>query len=140
MPVGPVRRDDETAEFFDAAADGALLIRRCRDCGRAAEPQAVSCSGCHRTDLRAERAAGGATLISWTVCHPRPGSGSAEPAILAIGELDEGPWWWAALTGADPGELRAGQRLVLAFEHAGDYEAVPVFRPADDPAAGDLSP
>jgi uncharacterized OB-fold protein len=140
LPVGPVRRDDDTAEFFDAAADGALLIRRCLDCGSAAEPQAVSCPGCRGTSLRGERAAGGATLISWTVCHPRPGSGPDQPAVLAIGELDEGPWWWAALTDADPGELRTGQRLLVAFERAGDHEAVPVFRPADVPAAGDLRP
>ncbi len=50
--------------------------------------------------------------------------------MLVIGELDEGPWWWAQLAGTGPGEasLTAGQALRIEFRRAdGDYEAVPVF-------------
>jgi len=141
MAVGPVRRDGETAAFFDAAARGALLIRRCAGCATAAEPQAVTCPACGSAELRPEEASGGATLISWTVSHPRPtGDGSSPPAILAIGQLDEGPWWWAKLVGADPDNMRAGQRLEIGFERSGEHEAVPVFRLAEVPAPGDLRP
>jgi uncharacterized OB-fold protein len=153
MTAGRVSRDEQTAAFFDAAAAGALLISRCASCGQAAEPMAVSCHGCGGTELEPLRASGGAALVSWTVCHPRPSGGaggssagagtghdSDGPVILVIGELDEGPWWWALLTGADPGTLRAGQRLRLAFEHPPDSEPVPVFRLADVPPAGDLRP
>lgn len=140
MTTGRVSRDEQTAAFFDAAADGALLISRCAACGRAAEPMAVSCHGCGGTGLEPLRASGGAALVSWTVSHPRPGAGSDGPVILVIGELDEGPWWWATLAGADPSTLRAGQRLRLGFEHPADSEPVPVFRLADVPSASDLRP
>jgi uncharacterized OB-fold protein len=67
--------------------------------------------------------------VSWTVVWGRP-SGDAEPerTILAIGELDEGPWWWSQLVGADPAKLAVDQRLRIEFRRAdGEHEAVPVF-------------
>jgi hypothetical protein len=57
-------------------------------------------------------------------------SGDTEPerTVLVIGELDEGPWWWSQLVGADQASLAAGARLRIEFPRAADeHEAVPVF-------------
>jgi hypothetical protein len=43
-----------------------------------------------------------------------------------IAELDEGPWWWSQLDGADPARLTVGTLLVIAFRDGGG-ERVPVF-------------
>ena len=141
MSVGPVARDQATAEFFDAAAAGQFLLRRC-PAGHFSEPAAAQCTTCTSTDLHWIPAGGGATLVSWAVTWTRP-SGGDPPSrtVLVIGELDEGPWWWTQLaTGAagdgGPGAcdevmLTAGQRLRLEFGRAdGDHEAVPFFVPA----------
>jgi uncharacterized protein len=126
MTVGPVARDAATAEFFDAAAAGQFLLRRC-PAGHFSEPSAAVCTSCARADLSWVPAAGGATLVSWTVVWERA-SGDAEPdrTILVIGELDEGPWWWSQLVGADPASLAVGHRLRLEFRRAA-VEHVPVF-------------
>jgi uncharacterized OB-fold protein len=69
--------------------------------------------------------------VSWTVFHdPAEGEPPGKRTVLAIAELDEGPWWWSLLAAAEPEALRAGQRLRLDFERNGDHEAVPIFRPA----------
>jgi uncharacterized protein len=131
VTVGPVARDAATAEFFDGTAARRFLLRRC-PAGHFSEPQATLCTTCASTDLDWAPAGGGATLVSWTVVWGRA-SGDAEPerTILAIGELDEGPWWWSQLVGADPASVGVGQRLRIEFQRAaGEHEAVPVFAPA----------
>ena len=94
---------------------------------RARRPR--QCSTCGSTDLRWEPASGRAHLVSWTVV---PGRAAGEdpppaPSILAIGELEEGPWWWTKLIGADPDSLDGGVALRIGFERGEGSEAVPVF-------------
>jgi uncharacterized OB-fold protein len=148
MSVGPVVRDEATAEFFDGTAAGQLPLRRC-PAGHFSEPPVTQCTTCGATDLHWSPAGGGATLVSWAVTWSRPVAGEQpQRTVLVIGELDEGPWWWGQLagTGAGDGEsegeltddkvpgsagdvmLAAGQALRIEFRRAdGDYEAVPVF-------------
>jgi uncharacterized protein len=125
MTVGPVDRDEATAEFFDAAADGRFLLRAC-PAGHRSEPAVAQCTSCGSTQLRWEAAGGGAALVSWAVT----GSGQPDRAsatVLVIAELDEGPWWWSQLVNANPAELAAGVRLVISFRSAEGGQAVPVF-------------
>jgi len=128
MTVGPVTRDAATAEFFDATAAGKFLLRRCA-AGHFSEPPAAQCTTCASTELRWEAARGGATLVSWAVAWSRPAAGGEpQPTVLAIAELDEGPWWWSQLVDADPANLAAGRRLRIEFRRADkEHEAVPVF-------------
>jgi uncharacterized protein len=128
MSVGPVQRDEATAEFFDGAAAGQFLLRTCAD-GHFSEPAAAACTTCGRAELAWVAAAGGATLVSWAVSYGRAAGDEPPPrTVLVIGQLDEGPWWWAQLD--DPGgcTLAAGQRMRIEFRRAdSDYEPVPVF-------------
>ncbi len=135
MSVGPVLRDEATAEFFDAAAAGTFLLRQCPE-GHLSEPSAAGCAACGRAELQWIPAAGGATLVSWAVSHGRAARGEPAPlTVLVIAEFDEGPWWWAQLadaTSEDPAAgLAVGQRLRVEFRRPpGDdpeHEAVPVF-------------
>jgi len=122
MTVGPVDRDQATAEFFDGTANGRLLLRRCEH-GHYSEPAAVQCTACGSTSLGWAEAGGGASLVSWAVTR----AGDV-PVVLVIAELDEGPWWWSQLAGADAAELTVGARMTIAFARPDDvHEAVPVF-------------
>jgi len=128
VTVGPVARDAATAEFFDGAAAGKFLLRRC-PAGHWSEPAAAQCTTCGSADLSWEPAGGGAALVSWSVTWNKP-SGEAEPrrTVLVIAELDEGPWWWSQLADANPDGLSVGRRLRIEFRRASDSdEAVPVF-------------
>ncbi|MCE3553662.1 OB-fold domain-containing protein [Pseudonocardia sp. RS11V-5] len=124
--VGTVSRDAATAEFFDGTARGELLLRRCPE-GHLSTPYAEACETCAAADLTAVPAAGGGTVVSHAVSHKRDGT----TLPLVIVELDEGPWWWSCLVGAEPGQVTTGARVRLTFERPEGSEAVPVFRPAD---------
>ena len=119
--VGPVTRDHSTEEFFEGTARGVFLIRRCAACGLALRPQSKLCSACGGTDLPLEEASGKARLVSWVVVPGPP------VVVPAIGQLDEGPWWWTALVGADPDELAEGTPLRIEFDQPEGSEALPVF-------------
>ncbi|AJE80398.1 hypothetical protein SLNWT_0022 [Streptomyces albus] len=120
--VGDVHPDGLTGQFLEAADQGVFLIKR-GPSGRALEPMRQTCPDTGSTDLGWEPAGGGARLVSWTVA----GSGQAA-AVLAIGELDEGPWWWARIVDADPAALAAGQRLRIVFRRAAEgAQAIPVY-------------
>ena len=128
----PVARDATTAEFFDGTERGQFLIRRCAPSGHFSRPQARQCSTCGSTDLRWEAASGRARLVSWAIVPGRRPPDSDQPPVpttIAIGELDEGPWWWSKLVGADPDSLAEGRLLRIDFERSGAEgdEAVPVF-------------
>jgi uncharacterized protein len=156
VDVGVIRADERSAAFFEAAARDVLLIKRCAGCGRWLDPGATGCTGCGEADPPWEPAAGRGTLISWAVLHAAtPGAAEAAAAdagddpdaasVLALVELDEGPWLRTRLEGtggagpaappaegtggARPAGPRAGLRVVVCFVHPAEGESYPVFRP-----------
>jgi uncharacterized OB-fold protein len=128
VAVGAFARNDETAEFLDAAARGEFLVRRC-DLGHFSEPAAAACTTCGSAALTWTVAGGRARLVSWAITHGLGSEGEPVQNVLAIGELDEGPWWWSCICGADPEQLSVGAPLYVAFERPADAdESLPVFR------------
>lgn len=128
MTIGAFARDANTDGFLNGTAAGKFLLRHCSN-GHFSEPAAACCTTCGLPDVEYKAASGRARLVSWAVTHGRSADGVASRAVLAIGELEEGPWWWSCIPGADPDELSVGAPLTVAFERAGDeHEALPVFR------------
>jgi uncharacterized protein len=124
-----VARNEASADFFDGTSRGQFLLRRCAPHGHLSRPQARQCSDCGSTDLTWAPASGRARLVSWVVVPVRDGGTDPPPPpmVPAIGELEEGPWWWSKLVGADPDSLAEGLPLRIAYERADQGEAVPVF-------------
>ena len=128
----PITRDDASAPFFDAAAAGQLLIRRCAACGHWVAPYTRMglmldrCPECTAGQLEWAPSRGDATLVTWTVVHSRDG---ASPPVGVV-ELAEGPWMTARVD-ADPSALAAGMGLTVAFDRPGGGEPAPVFRLRD---------
>ncbi|CAM5663140.1 Zn-ribbon domain-containing OB-fold protein [Streptomyces chartreusis] len=119
--------DAFTRTYWDAAAEGRLLIRRCHGCGRAHHYPREFCPHCWSEDVVWEPACGRATLYTWSVVHRNdlPPFGQRTPYVAAVVDLAEGPRMMTELVGCpDPGLLRAGTRLEAAFR-----DGVPVFRP-----------
>ncbi len=129
MSVGAVARNDATEGFFEGTAAGQFMLRLCSPAGHLSRPQARQCSECGSTELSWTPASGRARLISWVVIPGRSSEGqpAPPPIIPAIGELEEGPWWWSMLVGVDTASLAEGQRLRIEYERADNGEAVPVF-------------
>ncbi|MFG2746364.1 Zn-ribbon domain-containing OB-fold protein [Streptomyces sp. PAN_FS17] len=119
--------DAFTRTYWDAAAEGRLLIRRCHGCGRAHHYPREFCPHCWSEDVVWEPACGRATLYTWSVVHRNdlPPFGQRTPYVAAVVDLAEGPRMMTELVDCpDPGLLRAGTKLEAAFR-----DGVPVFRP-----------
>jgi uncharacterized protein len=115
--------DAFTRTYWDAAAEGRLLIRRCRACGRAHHYPREFCPHCWSEDVTWEPASGRATLYTWSVVHRNdlPPFTERLPYVAAVADLAEGPRMTAEIVG--PGELSAGAELRVTFR-----EGIPVFR------------
>ena len=129
MDLGVVRADTRSAPFFEAAARDELLIKRCGRCARWLGPEATGCPGCGDAEPHWAAASGGGTVISFAVppVPPVP-EGGGEPGVLALVELDEGPWLHTRLV-IDPAAAVVGMAVVARFEHPAEGESYPLFWP-----------
>ncbi|WP_432093798.1 Zn-ribbon domain-containing OB-fold protein [Streptomyces sp. bgisy100] len=142
--------DAFTRAYWDAAAEGMLLIRRCAACGVAHHYPREFCPRCWSGEVSWERASGRAALYTWSVVHRNdlPPFGERLPYVAAVVDLAEGPRMMTEIVDCDPDRLAVGQDLEVAFrdvvrgsesrrpesQGGADQEveriAVPVFRPA----------
>lgn len=126
----PVTRDADTAVFLDGTALGEFRLRRSRVTGEYLSPQQFTDST-GSTDLDWVAAAGTGTVVSWAVHRGKPVDG-VQPvqSIVAIVQLDEGPWWWTELADATPEQLREGLPVEVGFVRPeGSEETLPVWCP-----------
>jgi uncharacterized protein len=129
VPMGAVQRDGNTAAFLDGTARGEFLLRRCRRCGTVGGPQEAQCGQCGSTETQWFPASGDARVVSWSVVHGKGPDGTSGPqAVIVVGELTEGPWWWTQILDAEPAQMATGRRLRVGFEPAVGGEYLPVFR------------
>lgn len=128
-PATPVA-DAFTRTYWDAAAEGRLLLRRCRapECGVAHHYPREFCPRCWSEDVVWEEASGHAVLYTWSVVHRNdlPPFGDRVPYVAAVADLAEGPRMMTEVVECDA--LRVGMPLRLTFRTE-DGLSVPVFRP-----------
>lgn len=87
-----------------------FMLRCCRPCGTVYAPDTWVCGAC-AGDLEWVPSAGNGRVVASTRLDPaavsgRPGARDLPPMTIAIVELDEGPWIYAAIEGGDPGHAR----------------------------------
>jgi hypothetical protein len=121
------------AEFWEAAADGRLVIQRCDGCDVSVYPPRSACPEC-LGDLVWEESEGTGSLYSYThLHHPDPPGAvpeTATPVVGCIAELDEGVRIASRLVVDDPDSLAIGMDLTVTFGETPDGRAVPLFEPA----------
>jgi uncharacterized OB-fold protein len=131
MDLAPVVRDEFSAGFFEAAAEGRLAVRRCEH-GHFLPPTlgymgpSVRCPECHSPNIDWVYASGNATILSWTIVHAKDGSRQ----IAGLVELAEGPWMTVALDVESDAGLELGTAVTVSFVHPEGGEVVPVFSPS----------
>ncbi|MEI5099343.1 Zn-ribbon domain-containing OB-fold protein [Streptomyces sp. PmtG] len=125
--------DAFTRPYWDAAAEGVLLVRRCRapGCGRAHHYPREFCPYCWSEDVSWERASGRATLYTWSVVHRNdlPPFGARVPYTAAVVDLAEGPRMMTEVVDCAESALRVGMPLRVRFRRAAQGLVVPVFGP-----------
>jgi len=124
--------DDYTQVWWDAAADGRLLLVRCSACGEAHYYPRPFCPRCGADTVSWEEASGAATLYTWSVVHRNdlPPFNERVPYVAAVVDLAEGPRMMTNVVGCDADDLRVGMALQVEFADTGEGYHLPVFRPA----------
>ena len=124
---------DDTRFFWEGAAQGKLLIQRCKSCGTLRHPPGPVCSECHSFEWDTLEASGLGTVYSYTVMHYPEVPPFEYPNPVALVQLDEGTRLVAQLVGVAPADIAIGQRVKVEFATfetgEGVSTALPQFRP-----------
>ncbi len=79
-------------EFFSELLEGKLVGVKCKDCGNVLCPPKSTCD-CGSRNLERIELSGNGRIVSYTTTYVAPvGYDKEVPYVVAIVELDEGPW------------------------------------------------
>lgn len=129
MVLATVVRDDESAPFFDAAAEGRLLLRYSPTSHEWSEPSAQFCSVTQASDLEWRESSGYGTVISWTWKPGRRREDVVTPGVLiGIVQLEEGPWMSMWFPDAEPSDIKVSASVKVEFFTPESGEPQPIAR------------
>ena len=115
----------ETRPFWDAAAEGRLLIKFCNRCDQPHYYPRALCPFCLSADTRWVECSGTATIYSLSTMRRGP----AAPYTLAYVTLDEGPAVLTNIATDDHDGLAIGQRVRVRFVPSDGGAPLPMFAP-----------
>ena len=115
----------ETKPFWEAAAQGRLLIKKCLACGRVHFYPRAICPFCGSDTTEWVTASGRGTVYSYSVMRRVP-----VPYALAYVTLEEGVSMMTNIVDCDLDAIRIGQPATVTFKPTEGGPPVPMFRPA----------
>jgi uncharacterized protein len=114
----------ETLPYWEAAARGKLLLKRCAACGEYHFYPRALCPFCFSDRTEWIEAAGTGTIYSFSVMRRAP-----VPYAIAYVTLAEGPAMMTNIVGCDLDAIRIGQQVAVVFEPSEGGQPVPMFKP-----------
>lgn len=114
----------ETKPFWDAAAEGRLLIKKCVTCGQVHFYPRAICPFCGSDKTEWVSASGRGTVYSYSVMRRVP-----IPYALAYVTLEEGVSMMTNIVDCDLDTIRIGQEVTVVFKPSEGGPPVPMFRP-----------
>jgi len=115
----------ESKPFWDAAAEGRFLIKRCKDCGKAHWYPRALCPFCMSDETVWEESPGEGVIYTYSVMHRSP----TGPYAIGYVTLNEGPAVLTNFVGCDLSTLAIGQKVKVRFQDTENGPPVPVFAP-----------
>jgi uncharacterized OB-fold protein len=115
----------ETQPFWDAAAEGRFIVRKCTACGRTHWYPRAICPFCFSDKTQWQAASGKGRIYSYSVMRRAP-----EPYAIAYVTLEEGPTMLTNIVNCEFDSLKVGQNVMLVFKPSEDGPPVPMFTPA----------
>jgi uncharacterized OB-fold protein len=124
----------EVKAFWDATAEGRLVLPQCVDCQELIWFPRPFCPSCASTNITWIEASGRGTVYSFTINRrgvaDLPAYRDVGTYVLAYVELDEGPRIMTNIVDVDPDAVAIGQRVEVVFHATGQGTALPRFKPA----------
>jgi uncharacterized OB-fold protein len=134
LPTPAPLVEPDTKAFWEATAEGRLLLPRCQACETVIWYPRSYCPACGSIGVNWVEASGRGTIYSFTV--NRLGRADVAeyrglgPFVLAYVELEEGPRIMTNIVDCDPASVAVGQRVEAVFQDTGQGNALIRFRPA----------
>jgi len=134
LPAPPPFVHPEVKPFWEATAEGRLVLPKCLECDTLIWYPRPFCPNCASTRVEWIAASGRGSIYSFTVNR----RGQADLAayreagvyVLAYVELEEGPRVMTNIVDCDPDSVRIGQQVEVVFHDTGQGTALPRFRPS----------
>ena len=123
IPPPPLNPGDE--RFFDAAAQGKVMLKRCAACGEFHFYPRPLCPFCFSDRTEWVEAQGTGTVYTFSVTR-RAGP---VPYAIAYVTLDEGVSMMTNIVDCDLDTIRIGQRVRVVFKPTDGGPPVPMFAP-----------
>jgi uncharacterized protein len=115
----------ETQPYWDATAEGKLLIKKCNACGEVHFYPRNICPFCFSDQTEWQEASGNGTVYTYSVMRRAP-----VPYAIAYVELAEGPRIMTNIVNCDLDNIKVGQSVRLVFKPSDGGPPVPMFAPA----------
>lgn len=118
--------------FWEAAAEGRLLVQECRECGERQFFPRSWCHYCGSDSVAWLESTGNGHVHTHTVIRrvtELPQFADEVPYVVAYVELDEGVRICTNVVDCDPGTVEHGMPVEVDFEAVSESIALPVFRP-----------
>ena len=114
----------ETQPFWDATAEGKLLIKKCTACGEPHFYPRTHCPFCFSDKTEWVEASGRGTIYTYSVMRRAP-----IPYAIAYVTLAEGPTMMTNIVDCDLDGIKIGQKVKLVFKPSEGGAPVPCFAP-----------
>ena len=111
--------------FWDATAQGKLLIKKCTACGEPHFYPRTHCPFCFSDKTEWVEASGNGTVYTYSVMRRAP-----VPYAIAYVTLAEGPTMMTNIVDCDLNSIKVGQAVRLVFKPSDGGPPVPMFTPA----------
>jgi len=117
---GEIDMDSESPptleSFYQFCTQKKLMAARCKSCGAILVPPRALCPKCNSADMHWTELKGTGRLLTYSVVHVAPSAFQPSvPYAVGIVLLDEGTRL-PGMVQVEPGDLRIGLRLKVAFE------------------------
>ncbi len=114
------------APYFEAAAQGKLLVKYCNDCKQYHHYPRALCPFCFSDKTEWKEARGTATVYSFSIAR----ASGPVPYAIAYVTLDEGPSMMTNIVECDLDTIRCGQKVKVTFKPTEGGRSIPMFKPA----------
>jgi uncharacterized OB-fold protein len=112
--------------YFDAAAEGKLMLKKCKDCGKVHHYPRALCPHCFSDKVEWVQAKGTGEIYTYSVTR----RGGPVPYAIGYVTLDEGPKMMTNFVNCDLDTLKIGGKVKVCFVKSENGTSVPVFEPA----------
>jgi uncharacterized protein len=124
IPAPAPQVTPETAPFWEATAQGKLLLRHCNDCGSYNWYPRTICPECSSLNTSWVESSGQGEVYSYTLNTRGDGPYKDSEYVLAYVQLDEGPRIMTNIVDSDPADIAVGSRVSVVFHDTGEGNAL----------------